>query len=212
MDLKINEIFYSIQGESSYLGYPCVFVRLSGCNLRCRYCDTTYAYEEGSYLSPKELFEIIGSYKTRLVTITGGEPLLQPQVVPFIKSLLEKGYQVLVETNGSLPISVLPEGANVVMDIKCPGSGMSDFMCWENINFIKPTDEVKFVLTNREDYEWAKAVLKKYDLSKRCQILFSAVFKELKLKELAEWILKDQIWVRLQPQLHKIIWGEKRGR
>jgi 7-carboxy-7-deazaguanine synthase len=160
----------------------------------------------------KEITKFVYQYRTRLVTITGGEPLLQPAVIPLIKYLLEKAYIVLVETNGSLPINILPPGVIRIMDIKCPGSGMSNFMEWKNIDYLGPKDEVKFVLSDKYDYEWAKEICFKYQLQRRSQILFAPVFQKLSLSTLAEWILSDQISVRLQPQLHKIIWGEIRGK
>ena len=209
--IKICELFYSIQGESSYVGFPCIFVRLTGCNLRCWYCDTTYAYYEGKDYSLDEVLTFIHRYKTKLVAITGGEPLLQKEVIPLTKQLLNEDYTVLVETNGSLPIEVLPVGVIRIMDIKCPSSGMSDYMDWGNIPELRPEDEVKFVISNREDYEWAKEIISKYDLLDRCQVLFAPVFKQLDLHLLAEWLLADQIYIRLQPQLHKYIWGDKRG-
>lgn len=211
MQLKITELFYSIQGESSYLGFPCIFVRLTGCNLRCRYCDTTYAYDEGKDYTLQEVLTFIHRYKTKLVTITGGEPLLQKAVIPLTQQLLNEDYTVLVETNGSLPIKVLPPGVIRIMDIKCPSSGMSHYMDWGNTLELTPKDEVKFVISNREDYEWAKKVINKYHLLERCQVLFAPVFKQLDLHILAEWLLVDQIYIRLQPQLHKYIFGEKRG-
>jgi len=212
MYLKVTELFYSIQGESSYLGYPCSFVRLSGCNLRCRYCDTTYAYTEGKDYEIEEIIPFIHSHKTKLITITGGEPLLQEGVIPLADCLLKEGYTVLIETNGSLPIGVLPKGVIRVMDIKCPSSGMTSFMHWKNIDELQPQDEVKFVISDRYDYQWAKDIITKYRLLKRCQVLFSPVFKQLDLRTLAEWILSDELKVRLQPQLHKLIWGEERRR
>jgi len=212
MELKITELFYSIQGESSYIGLPCIFIRVCECNLRCHYCDTKYAYHEGKYYSIQEIMRFVSKYHTKLVTITGGEPLLQPSVVSLTDCLLEKGYVVLVETNGSLPINVFSPKVIRIMDIKCPGSGMSNFMDWKNIDYLTVKDEVKFVLSDRDDYDWAKEIILKYQLQRRCQVLFSPVFKKLSLSTLAEWILTDQIFVRLQPQLHKIIWGEIRGR
>ncbi|MCD6320420.1 MAG: radical SAM protein [Candidatus Desulfofervidaceae bacterium] len=211
MQLKVTEFFYSIQGETSYLGFPCIFVRLTGCNLRCRYCDTTYAFEGGRDYPLEEILAFIHSYKTKLVAITGGEPLLQKPVIPLTQQLLNEDYTVLVETNGSLPIKVLPSGVIRIVDIKCPGSGMSDYINWGNIAALKPEDEVKFVISNREDYEWAKKVVEQYRLLERCQVLFAPVFTQLDLRLLAEWLLADQIGIRLQPQLHKLIWGEKRG-
>jgi 7-carboxy-7-deazaguanine synthase len=210
--LKVTELFYSLQGETSYIGLPAVFVRLSSCNLRCSYCDSKYAYNEGQYYSLKKIKNFTQDYRTKLVIITGGEPLLQPAVIPLTKDLLKGSYQVLVETNGSLPINVLPQEVIRIMDIKCPGSGMSDFMDWENIDYLTLKDEVKFVLSDRRDYDWAKEIIVNYKLQERCHILFAPVFKKLSLSILTKWILTDQLPLRLQPQLHKLIWGEVRKR
>ncbi len=209
--LKINELFYSLQGETSYIGLPCIFIRLTGCNLRCKYCDTKYAYTEGKEYNLDKIISFVSRFQIKLVMITGGEPLLQKEVIPLIEELISVGYKVLIETNGSLPINILPEKAICIMDIKCPGSGMSEYMMWENIDYLKEKDEVKFVISDYNDYVWAKNILKKYELLKRCQVLFSPVFQKLDLRVLAEWILKDELFVRVQPQLHKFIWGEKRG-
>ncbi|HDD35583.1 MAG TPA: radical SAM protein [Candidatus Desulfofervidus auxilii] len=209
--LKVNELFYSLQGDTSYMGYPCVIIRLTGCNLRCRYCDTQYAYTEGKEYSIEKIISFISRFRTNLVMITGGEPLLQKKVVTLTERLITTGYKVLIETNGSLPINILPDKVVRIMDIKCPGSGMSKYMLWENINYLKKEDEVKFVILDYNDYNWAKDVINRYGLLKLSKVLFSPVFKKLDLRMLADWILKDELNVRLQPQLHKIIWGEKRG-
>ncbi|MBI5026396.1 MAG: radical SAM protein [Nitrospirae bacterium] len=210
--LKVNEIFKSIQGESTYAGLPCVFVRLAGCNLRCSYCDTAYAYYDGREMSGKEIFSKIKDYKIKLVEFTGGEPLLQKDIYPLISSLLDKGYKVLVETNGSISIAGLDRRAIVIMDIKTPESGMSEKMDFKNLNLLKEKDEVKFVVMNREDYSWAKGIIEKFGLIKKCHVLMSPAFGLVKPDTLASWILRDNLPVRLQLQIHKYIWkvGERK--
>jgi len=208
--LKVNEIFYSIQGEAGYAGLPCIFIRLTGCNLRCEYCDTTYAYEEGKSFSIQEILERIQSFNCRLVEITGGEPLLQRDTTGLVSALLQEGYQVLVETNGSKNIDILPDGAICIMDIKCPGSGESDKMDWDNLNRLKAGDQVKFVLSDETDYKWTKAHLS--EISDKVDVFMSSVPGRLDPARLAEWILKDKLKVRLQLQLHKILWpGQEKG-
>ena len=210
-NLFISELFYSIQGESSYAGLPCIFIRLSGCNLRCKWCDTTYALSKGDVYSLDEIMSFVHKHKVRLVCITGGEPLLQPNVIYLIKSLLNENYKILLETNGSLPINNLPHSVIKVMDLKCPGSGMTEYMYWKNIGYLSKMDEVKFVIGSREDYDWTKDIILKYRLIERCKVLCSPVFNILSPQLLASWILKDHLPVRLQLQLHKYIWGERRG-
>lgn len=211
--LRVNEIFYSIQGESTRAGLPCVFIRLTGCNLRCAWCDTRYAYEKGEDLSIRQILEKVAVYPCRLVEITGGEPLLQEKTPELAGALTEAGYTVLVETNGSLPVAVLPEAAVRIMDIKCPSSGESEQLLMENLEALRPDDEIKCVIADRMDYEWAAALIRENRLEGRCRILFSPVESRLMLSDLASWILEDGIHVRLQPQLHKTIWpGEERGR
>ncbi len=206
MKLKVNEIFKSIQGESSYAGLPCSFIRLTGCNLRCNYCDTVYAYEKGIDMGMEEILEDMELLGCSLIEITGGEPLLQETTPEFVRELLRQGYKVLVETNGSLNIDLLPEGAIRIMDIKCPGSGMSEKMDWKNIERLKDTDEVKFVLSSREDYDWAKEVIDRYELQKRAKVLLGIAFGRMEPRPLAYWILQDGLEVRLQLQLHRYIW------
>ncbi len=203
--MKINEIFKSIQGESTYAGWPCTFVRLSGCNLRCSYCDTTYAYEEGEDLTVEDVLAKVQDLVCPLVEITGGEPLLQKEVSTLIGKLLEKDYSVLLETNGSLDIGHVDPRVIRIMDIKCPDSGMSGRMDWENIERLKGNDEVKFVLSSRNDYLWAKAIISQYDLEKKVTLLISPVFGRLELETLAEWIIADRLRVRLQLQLQKYL-------
>ncbi len=204
--LKVSEIFYSIQGESSYAGYPCAFIRLSGCNLRCTYCDTPYVYENGEFLSIEKIVEKIRSFESPLVEVTGGEPLLQEETPELIKALLREHYTVLIETNGTKDISIVPQNAIRIMDIKCPGSGQSQHMDWENISRLREKDEVKFVLMDENDYQWAKEMMQNFQLDKKAHILFSPVYGKLSPSVLAEWILQDRLPVRLQLQLHKILW------
>jgi len=204
--LKVNEIFHSIQGESRHAGRPCVFVRLTGCNLRCTWCDTAYAFEEGVDLSVRLVLERIAPYATRYVLITGGEPLVQEGAIDLIGELCDRGYEVAVETGGSLDISSVDRRAMLVMDLKCPGSGMSQKNRWENIALLKPTDEVKFVLADRADYDWARDAIARHRLADRCGVLLSPVHGALQPRSLAEWILADRLPVRLQLQIHKYIW------
>ena len=206
--LKINEIFKSLQGESSYSGLPCTFVRLTGCNLRCTYCDTAYAFYDGKAMTVEQIIETVDGYGTRLVEITGGEPLLQSEVYPLMEALTSKGYEVLLETGGSLSVKDVPSAVVKIVDFKCPGSGEDTKNDFGNINHLTPKDEVKFVLLDRQDYEWSRDVLRRYSLAQKCHVLFSPVYEKLDLKDLAGWVLEDQLPVRLQTQLHKIIWGK----
>jgi 7-carboxy-7-deazaguanine synthase len=206
--LRVNEIFKSIQGESSYAGIPCVFVRLTGCNLRCSYCDTTYAYDEGSDMLLNEIMSAISSYICRNVCITGGEPLLQKNLSKLINQLKKNHFNVFIETNGSLNIDLLPKGVIKIMDIKCPSSCMDQEMDWGNFKRLKHKDEVKFVISSKKDYEWAKEITNKYKIIEKATVLFGFVHGKLKPKTLAGWILKDGLDVRLQLQLHKIIWPD----
>ena len=206
--LKINEIFHSIQGESTHAGRPCVFVRLTGCNLRCVWCDTAYAFHEGSSMSIAEVMERVAAYDCRLVEITGGEPLLQADVPALMEGLLARGYGVLVETGGSLPIDIVPEGVCRIVDVKCPGSGETERNHWQNLELLREGDELKFVLAGRQDYDWAVRQIETRRLAGRCALLFSAVQGELAAGELARWVLDDGLSVRVQVQLHKVLWPE----
>ena len=206
--LEVTEIYKSVQGESTYMGLPCVFVRLTGCNLRCVWCDTTYAFDGGKKLSLNQILNQVKSYGIDLVEITGGEPLLQNEVVPLMKLLLKKKFRVMLETGGSLSIKNVPAEVIKIIDLKCPGSGEKDKNHWDNLNHLALTDEIKFVIADRTDYEWSRSVLKKYGLAKKNHTLFSPVFEKLNLKELAKWILEDNLPVRLQTQLHKHIWDK----
>tara|TARA_B100001123_G_C15345680_1_gene1036993 strand:- start:8471 stop:9112 length:642 start_codon:yes stop_codon:yes gene_type:complete len=207
--LKVNEIFHSIQGESSYTGLPCVFVRLTGCDLRCSWCDTPYAFNEGQALSVENVVKKVKTYQSLLVEITGGEPLLQPDVYKLMRALLKFGKTVLLETGGHIDISKVPDEVIKVVDVKCPGSGESENNLWGNLDRLKAHDEVKFVIRDRSDYDFAKEVLKRHHLEERCaSVLFSPVHSVLPLKLLTNWSLEDQLPVRLQIQLHKYVWGE----
>ena len=204
--LKVNEIFHSIQGESRHAGRPCVFVRLTHCNLRCAWCDTEYAFEEGSDLPVETILSRVAEYRTGYVLITGGEPLAQEGVHDLIGELCDRGYEVALETGGSLDLSPVDRRAMVVMDLKCPGSGMSDRNRFANLDLLKATDEVKFVLADRADYEWAREVIARLRLTERFGVLLSPVYGVLHPRALSEWILLDRLPARLQLQIHKYIW------
>ncbi|MCH6580372.1 MAG: radical SAM protein [Nitrospinae bacterium] len=206
--LTINEIFKSIQGESSYTGRPCIFIRLTGCNLRCTWCDTEYAFYEGQPKSIKDIMDAIEPLGVPLVEITGGEPLLQEEVYDLMDALLAKNYEVLLETGGGVSVAKVPERVIKILDVKCPGSGEDAKNLWDNLDHLNPHDEVKFVLADRADYEWSRDVLQRRDIHQKVQVLFSPVYDTLGLKELAAWVLDDNLPVRVQTQLHKIIWGK----
>jgi 7-carboxy-7-deazaguanine synthase len=206
--LTINEIFHSIQGESTHTGLPCVFVRLTACDLRCSWCDTPYAFHEGRKMSVDDVAAAVAAFECPVVEITGGEPLLQPDVYPLMHKLLDRGYTVLLETGGHRSIERVPPGVIRIVDVKCPASGESGKNEWSNIDRLTPTDEVKFVIQDRGDYEFAKDVIGRYRLDTRCgTVLMSPVHGVLAPRELAEWILADRLPVRLQLQAHKYIWS-----
>ena len=206
--LTINEIFKSIQGESSFSGLPCVFIRLTGCNLRCTWCDTEYAFYEGKPKSVQDIVDAIEPLGVPLVEITGGEPLLQDEVYDLMNALLKKDFKVLLETGGGVSIEKVPEQVVKILDIKCPGSGEASKNLWDNLDHLNPQDEVKFVLADRTDYEWSQEVLERTGIHKKVTVLFSPVYDKLDLKELAAWVLEDNLPVRVQTQLHKVIWGK----
>ena len=211
MALKVNEIFYSIQGESTYAGWPCVFVRLTGCNLRCSYCDTVYAYEEGENKTVATILEEVQKFRCKLVEVTGGEPLIQEETPILVKSLLTQGYKVLLETNGSLDISMISNQCVKIVDFKCPSSGMSHANNLKNLDYLTNRDEIKFVIGNREDFNYAKklvGLINKEQCSKKT-IHFAPVFNKLKPYELTRWILEEHLPVRLQIQLHKMVFPLK---
>ncbi|MEW6107614.1 MAG: radical SAM protein [Nitrospirota bacterium] len=206
--MKVCEIFTSIQGESSYAGLPCTFIRLTGCNLRCSYCDTKYAYDAGIEMTIDEITDQVLSAGVRLVEITGGEPLLQEkETLSLISNLIKKEFKVLIETNGSASIRDIDKQAVIILDIKTPGSGMSEKMDFSNLGYIKPSDEIKFVICDRADYDWSKKIISEHNLNKKCEILFSPVYAKLNPLFLARWIIEDRLDVRLNLQIHKYIFG-----
>ena len=209
--LKVFEIFYSLQGESSRVGLPTIFIRLSGCPMRCHYCDTAYAFQGGSMMGMDDIMSSIKKYDTRYVTVTGGEPLAQKEVLNLLKTLADSDYQVSLETGGGLSIKEVDPRVKIILDIKTPESGEEKKNHWENLEVINSKDEIKFVLCSRGDYEWAKQILDQYQLTEKCEILFSPVYQKLNATDLGNWILKDQLHVRMQIQLHKLLWGEKPG-
>ena len=208
MKFTINEIFYSIQGESSFAGYPCLFVRFSGCNLRCVYCDTSYAYDAGKLWSSTELLDTLRSYNCNLVELTGGEPLIQENILDLTNMLIDEGYTVLIETNGTRDISPFSEQITFVLDIKCPASGYSGNFYMKNLEYIKPNDEIKFVISDMNDYSWAKDFISRYGLAGKGNLIFSPAIPVMDVRDLAQRMLSDNLnSVRLQLQLHKCIWG-----
>jgi len=202
--LEVCEVFYSLQGESSFAGLPCVFIRLSGCNLRCTWCDTQYAFETGTMMELERILDEVGKYPTKLVEITGGEPLLQEQSINLMQKLLEQRYTVLLETNGSIILNKVPPQVIKIVDVKCPGSGHGDSFLKQNLAFLQPHDELKFVLADRADYIFALDFIKQSSLQGR-HLIFSPVTSSLKPETLAEWMLEDGASARLQLQLHKIL-------
>lgn len=209
--LKIFEIFYSLQGESSRVGLPTIFIRLSGCPMRCHYCDTAYAFHGGSMMTVDEIIKTIKKYDTRYVTVTGGEPLAQKEVLSLLKVLADHNYEVSLETGGGLSIKEVDPRIKIILDIKTPESGEEKKNHWDNLNLIHSKDEIKLVLCSREDYDWAKKILHQYKLTEKCDVLFSPVYQKLNATDLGNWILEDQLPVRMQIQLHKLLWGEKPG-
>ena len=209
--LRIFEIFHSLQGESSRVGLPTVFVRLTGCPLRCGYCDTEYAFHGGSTQTLEEILQEVAQYEAQYVCVTGGEPLAQKACHDLLTALCDAGYSVSLETSGAMDISQVDDRVSVIMDIKTPGSGEESNNLWANIAHLKAKDEVKFVLADRPDYDWAREILEKYQVLKKSPVLFSPVYKTLPPADLAKWILEDHLSVRMQLQLHKILWGEKPG-
>ena len=206
--LTINEIFHSIQGESTHTGRPCVFVRLTACDLRCSWCDTPYAFHEGRKMTVDQVVDDVRAYECAVVEITGGEPLLQPDVYPLMERLLERGHTVMLETGGHRSIANVPPRVIRIVDVKCPGSGEADKNDWSNLALLTPSDEVKFVIRDRADYDFARHVVDEHRLVDRCAaVLFSPVHGVLEARELAEWILADRLAVRLQLQAHKYIWS-----
>jgi len=209
--LRITEIFYSLQGESTLVGYPTVFVRLTGCPLRCGYCDTAYAFQGGEWMSLDAIMEQVSGYRTRYVTVTGGEPLAQKNCLPLLQRLCEAGCQVSLETSGALDISATDPRVIRIVDLKTPGSGEVERNLYENMGHLQAHDQVKFVICSRADYEWAKEKIEEHDLDGRCELLFSPSHDQQNATELADWILQDRLPVRMQLQLHKYLWDNKPG-
>jgi 7-carboxy-7-deazaguanine synthase len=209
--LRVNEIFYSLQGEASFAGRPCVLVRLTGCHLRCSWCDTEHAFYEGEWLSRKEVLARVATLGCPLVELTGGEPLLQPGALPLLADLCDAGYQVLLETSGAVDIAPVDPRVRRILDVKCPGSGEVGRNHWPNLELLRPTDELKLVLADEADYAWARDLVLERRLHERCPVWFSPVSGRLAPAALAEWILRDRLPVRLQLQLHKLLWGDARG-
>ena len=206
--LTLNEIYHSIQGESTWVGCQCVFVRLTFCNLRCNYCDTEYAFYEGNKRTLNEIVDAVAAFRCPLVEVTGGEPLLQKNVLLLMSMLCDSAYTVLLETSGALDISTVDPRVYRIMDLKTPGSGEEDKNLWANISHLTSRDEVKFVMGSRDDYEWARDKVQRYDLSGRCRaVLFSPIFGRIDPRQIVEWILADKLNVRFQLQMHKFIWS-----
>lgn len=210
--LRISEIFYSIQGESSRTGWPTVFIRLTGCPLRCHYCDTTYAFKGGEILSFETILEKTAQHKARYITVTGGEPLAQPNCIPLLTQLCDVGYHVSLETSGALPINAVDSRVMNILDLKTPDSGECDKNLLSNIPLLKPTDQIKFVINSRHDFDWAYQLIKEHNLENCCELLFSPVWETLPPGTLAEWLLESHLNARLQVQMHKILWGESTRR
>ena len=206
--IKINEIYLSVQGESTHTGLPCIFIRLTGCNLRCSWCDTAYAFYEGKNMSIDEILQKVENFGVHLVEITGGEPLMQDNVYTLMKRLIEKRYKVMLETGGSISLERVPKDVIKIMDLKCPGSGEQEKNNLDNLKLLAPHDEVKFVILDKKDYEWSRDIIKRYKINETAHILLSPVFDKLELKEMVKWILEDRLPVRLQTQLQKIIWDK----
>lgn len=210
--LRISELFLSLQGEADAVGWPTVFVRLTGCPLRCHYCDTAYAFSGGEWMEIDKVLAKVADYGVRHVCVTGGEPLAQKGCLELSSRLCDAGHEVSLETSGALDIARVDPRVSRVMDIKTPVSGEAAQNRYENIEHLTPRDQVKFVIGSRDDYDWSVAVIKKYSLTERCMVFFSPCFGKIEAAELAEWILADRLEVRLQLQLHKILWGDEKGR
>lgn len=208
--LRITEIFHSIQGESTFAGMPCVFVRLTGCPLRCRWCDTAYAFSGGEWMSEETILERVRAFECALVEVTGGEPLAQPGTLAFLRRLCDQGFTVLLETSGALPIEDVDPRVRIILDLKCPDSGECDRNRWENLGSLKATDEIKFVIASRGDYEWARGTVASRGLDPG-RVLFSPVWEQLAPEVLAAWVLADRLSLRMQIQLHKVIFGDRPG-
>ena len=210
--LRITELFYSLQGETSMVGLPTVFVRLTGCPLRCQYCDTEYAFSGGDWMSYSEIQSQISQYQTPYVTVTGGEPLAQPNCLALLTQLCDRGYQVSLETSGAMPLENVDARVKKIMDIKTPDSQEEQKNRWQNLDLLDKKDQIKFVICSEQDYLWCKQQLKQRKLNSLCEVLFSPSHHQLQAVQLAEWVLRDQLPVRFQMQLHKLLWGDQPGK
>lgn len=210
--LRISEIFYSLQGESTRVGLPSVFIRLTGCPLRCTYCDTTYAFSGGANQTLQEIIQTVATYKTRYICVTGGEPLAQKGCINLLGLLCDAGYSVSLETSGALDVSAVDMRVSKILDIKTPASGEMSKNLWDNLPHLNAQDEIKFVLCDEADYRWAKQIMQEYLLTEICTVLFSPSQGQLEARDLADWILRDNLNVRLQVQLHKLLWGNQPGK
>ena len=210
--LRITEIFYSLQGEANTVGYPTVFIRLTGCPLRCQYCDTAYAFTGGDWWTISNILQEVEKYNPQYVTVSGGEPLAQPNCIPLLEKLCDVGYSVSLETSGALDVSKVDSRVSKVVDIKTPGSQEMHRNLFGNLEHLNPHDQIKFVICDRADYDWAKMIIQEHQLTQRCTVLFSASYHQVESKDLAEWILADRLRVRMQMQLHKYIWGDVPGK
>ena len=210
--LRISEIFYSLQGETRSVGWPTVFIRLTGCPLRCTYCDTSYAFQGGEWRGLDDILQTVASYHATFVTVTGGEPLAQPNCIPLLRQLCEAGYSVSLETSGALDLAEVDARVVKVMDMKTPASGEASRNLEQNLALLNPDDQIKFVICDRQDYDWALLKLREHRLNEICEVLFSPVQDQLAARELADWILQDRLPVRFQMQLHKLLWGDEPGR
>lgn len=204
--LRITEIYASIQGEAAFSGFPCTFIRLTGCPLRCKWCDTVYGFEGGKDFTQEEVLAKVAEFGLHHVELTGGEPLAQAGAVPLMQALVDRGHRVMIETGGSEPIENIPQAVHIIMDIKCPGSGMAEKNRWANLDFLKPSDEIKFVVASRADFDWALEVSRKNKLDERCQLIFSCAFGLVQPKDLADWMVAEKGPGRMQLQMHKYIW------
>ena len=212
MSLRITEIFYSIQGETSKIGLPTVFIRLTGCPLRCQYCDTSYAFYGGEVMLFEDIIRQVTKFNCKDVCVTGGEPLAQANSKKLLKDLADLDFQVSLETGGSISLKEIDERVKIIMDIKTPDSGEATKNRWENLELLKQTDELKIVICSREDYQWSKEIIEQYKISEKCPILFSPCAESIDPRDLAEWILTDQLPIRFQMQIHKILWNNQPGR
>lgn len=212
MKLRITEIFFSLQGESKTIGMPTVFIRLTGCPLRCQYCDTAYAFSGGQMMTINEIIEQLAQYQTRYITVTGGEPLAQKNCLILLKQLCDLKYEVSLETSGALDVSEVDARVIKVLDLKTPGSNEVEKNKWSNLTYLLPHDQIKVVICSEADYEWAKMTLNEKQLTNHCEVIFSPSYGEMSPQDLAEWIIRDQLNVRFQVQLHKVLWGDVPGR